>query len=78
MESIVDVEDVQVGFHPDGFRIDRSATPMNRYTKWDIGPGNHWENPRPVCFHSLPASGWIAVDKFDWTYEETKDRGFPE
>jgi len=39
---------------------------MNRYTKWDILQGNHWCNPKPVCFDSLPQNGWIAKDKFDW------------
>ena len=28
--------------------------------------GNHWCNPKPVCFDSLPQQGWIAKDKFDW------------
>ncbi|MGE4285206.1 MAG: hypothetical protein AB7F23_01170 [Phycisphaerae bacterium] len=78
MDSIIDVENVQVGFHPDGYRIDRTASAMNRYTKWDIAPSNHWSNPRPVCFHSLPTSGWIAVDKFfDWT-EQAENGDFPE
>ena len=55
-----------VGFHPDGYRIDKTASPMNRYTKCDILPGNPWCNPEPVCFDSLPPGGWIAKEKFDW------------
>jgi hypothetical protein len=66
MERTFNAEQITVGFHPAGYRIDKTATPMNRYTKWDILPSNHWCNPKPVCFDSLPQSGWIAVDKFDW------------
>jgi len=35
-------------------------------TEWQVLPGNHWCNPKPVCFDSLPQRGWIAKDKFDW------------
>ena len=58
--------EITVGFHPNGYRIDKTASPMDRYTKWDIGPGNLWCNPEAVCFDSLPQNGWIAKDKFDW------------
>jgi hypothetical protein len=66
MDSILQAKDVTVGFHPDGYRIDKTASPMNRYTKWDILHDNQWCNSKPVCFDSLPQSGWIAVDKYDW------------
>jgi hypothetical protein len=66
MDPALDAKDVLVGFHPDGYRIDTTASPMNRYTKWDILQGNHWCNPRPVCFDSLPRTGWIAADSFEW------------
>ena len=66
MDPMLDVTKVTVEFHPDGYRIDKTAPPMNRYTKWDILPGNHWCSPRSVCFDSLPHGGWIAKDKFDW------------
>ena len=66
MDPMLDATKVTVGFHPDGYRIDKTAKPMNRYTKWDILPSNHWRNPRPVCFESLPHGGWIAKDKLDW------------
>lgn len=66
MASPIFAKDVTVGFHPDGYRIDKTASPMNRYTKWDILQDNRWCNPEPVCFDSLPQSGWIAVDKYNW------------
>ena len=65
MDSMLRAKDVIVGFHLAGFRIDKTALPMNKYTKWDISQGNHWCNPKPVCFDSLPQNGWIAKDKFD-------------
>jgi hypothetical protein len=66
MEQTYSPEQIEVGFHPDGYRIDRTASPMERYTQWQIQAGNHWRNPKPVCFDSLPGEGWFAKDKFDW------------
>lgn len=66
MDTVLRARDVVIGFHPNGYRIDKTALPMNRYTKWDISAGNHWCNPKPVCFDSLPQQGWIVKDKFDW------------
>jgi hypothetical protein len=66
MDSTFGPNEIDIGFHSDGYRIDKTASPINRYTKWDILQGYHWRNPRPVCFESLPETGWIAVDKFDW------------
>jgi hypothetical protein len=66
MDRTFRAAEITVGFRPDGYRIDKTASPMNRYTKWDILSGNHWCNPKPVCFDSLPQNGWIAKDKFDW------------
>jgi len=63
---VLEASEVRVGFHPDGFRIDKTANAINRYTQWKIKSGNLWRSPKPVCFHSLPLSGWIAADKFDW------------
>jgi hypothetical protein len=65
-ETCFEAAEIDVGFHPDGYRIDRTASPMNRYTKWEILPGNRWTHPKPVYFHLLPPSGWIKKDKFDW------------
>jgi hypothetical protein len=65
-ETCFDATEIDVGFHPEGYRIDKTASPMNRYTKWEILPGNRWAHPTPVCFHALPPSGWIKKDRFDW------------
>ena len=61
---------IQIGYHPDGFRIDKTAQPLNRYTKWEIANPNQWKNPTPVCFDSLPPEGWTKVDSFDWNSPE--------
>jgi len=66
MEQTFYAEQISVGFHPDGYRIDKTASPMNLYTKWEILPGNQWHNPEPVCFDTLPKEGWFAKDRFDW------------
>ncbi len=70
MDLVLKAEDVEVEFHPAGYRIDQTASPMDRYTKWDIQE-NHWCNPEPVCFDSLPREGWIAKDKFNWHKDNT-------
>ena len=62
--------EVTVGYHPAGFRIDKTATPMNRYTQWRILDDGCWVNPRPVCFHALPEDGWIFVEGFTWPEED--------
>ena len=66
MEYLLEAKDVTIGFHPNGYRIDKTASPMNRYTNWNIVFGNLWCDPEPVCFDSMPQKGWIAKDKFDW------------
>ncbi len=66
MDLMLNATDVTVGFHPNGYRIDKTASPMNRYTKWEILPGNKWRNPEPICFDTLPKEGWFAQDRFDW------------
>lgn len=67
MEQTFHANEITVGFHPDGYRIDKTASPMNRYTKWEVTSGNRWRNPQPVPFDSLPEKGWIGKDKFDWS-----------
>lgn len=66
MEQIFKAAEINIGFHPAGYRTDKTASPMNKYTKWDTCPGNHWCNPELVCFDSLPQQGWFAKDRFDW------------
>ena len=66
MNSVFCSNEITIGFHPDGYRIDKTASPINRYTKWQFFNGQRWCNPKAVCFDSLPHNGWIKVDKFDW------------
>ena len=66
MEQIFSLIEIEIGFHPDGYRVDKTASAMSRYTKQDILQGDRWCNPKPVCFDSLLEQGWIAKDKFDW------------
>ncbi len=57
---------IDIGYHRDGYRIDKTASAMNRYTQWEISADEKWSNPKPVCFHSLPEEGWLKADEFDW------------
>jgi hypothetical protein len=57
--------DIKIGFHPRGYRIDKTATPLNRYTRWTI-ENERWTDPKPVCFDSLPPEGWQKAESFDW------------
>ncbi|MCD6365690.1 MAG: hypothetical protein J7M14_07425 [Planctomycetes bacterium] len=66
MAKVFDAQDIQIGLHPDGYRIDKTASPMNRYTKWEVSPDGQWENPTAVCFDSMPARGWRRCEGFDW------------
>jgi len=66
MEQTFKATEVNVGFHPAGYRIDRTASAINLYTKWEVLPGNRWCNPQAVCFDSLPQEGWLKKDRFDW------------
>jgi len=60
-------EEIRIGFHPDGYRIDKTAPPLYLYTKWIIEKGGLWHSPKAVCFHSLPADGWTRTEGFDWS-----------
>lgn len=71
MIQTFDVTEIEVGFHPEGYRIDKTASPMNRYTKWQVSKENRWSDPGPVCFDSMPENGWIKADGFDWQKENT-------
>jgi len=67
MDQTFRAVEIKVGFHPAGYRIDKTASPMNRYTKWNVVSGNRWCGPKPVCFDSLPQNGWFKKDRFDWS-----------
>ena len=71
MQDTCPATDVQVGYHPSGFRIDKTTSPLNRYTHWTITSQGTWQDPTPVCFHSLPTQGWIKTDRFDWSEHDT-------
>lgn len=58
MDKTYKVSDIQKGFHLDGYRIDKTALPINFYTKWEITPEGKWINPKPTCFDSMPREGW--------------------
>ena len=66
MDPMYNARKIKVGFHLDGYRIDKTTSPINWYTKWEILLGRGWCNPQPVSFESLPQEGWIPVDRFNW------------
>jgi hypothetical protein len=66
MAKTYNANEIDVGYHPQGYRIDKTASALNRYTRWTVTPEETWEHPRPVCFDSLPEGGWIRTEKFDW------------
>jgi len=59
---------IDIGYHPDGYRIDKTASAMNRYTQWKISTNQEWKNPKPVCFHSMPEDGWLKDKSFNWEF----------
>lgn len=54
--------EIETGHHPSGFRINKTASPMDRYTQWEIDENGHWHNAKPVCFHAMPDQGWIKEE----------------
>ena len=71
MEQTFSSTEIEIGFHPAGYRIDKTASAISRYTKWEILQEKQWCNPKPVCFDSLPEQGWFKKDKFDWDQVNT-------
>jgi len=67
--------EIDVGYHSDGYRIDKTASPMNRYTRWETTSAGEWTNPKPVCFDSLPQEGWLKAEGFDWGSTGTVEGG---
>jgi len=70
MEQTFEAREVDIGYHPEGYRIDRTASPMNRYTRWRIRSDGHWIDPEPVCFDSMPQEGWLKAEGFNWEAAE--------
>ncbi|MBN1129609.1 MAG: hypothetical protein JXA71_11510 [Chitinispirillaceae bacterium] len=66
MQNTLKASEIEIGFHPQGYRIDKTATPLNRYTRWTIGTDGKWYEPKPVCFDSMPAEGWLKAEGFEW------------
>ncbi len=65
MDKIFRSSEIRIGFHPGGYRIDKTASPMDFYTKWEIGADGKWRNPKAVCFDSMPLDGWHKKDSFE-------------
>jgi len=59
MPQTFKTSEINIGYHPSGFKIDKTASPLDRYTRWDIDENGMWHNKKPVCFHELPGQGWI-------------------
>ena len=66
MDQTFEANDVFIGFHPDGYKIDKTAEPAQRYTKWQVSKSNRWSNPQPITFRNMPGHGWFKKDRFDW------------
>lgn len=69
MEQTVKATEIETGYHPEGYRIDKTASPMNLYTKWQISDDGRWHSPEPVDFEGLPQKGWKKVRNFNWNDE---------
>ncbi len=63
MDKTFKASDIQTGFHPDGYRIDKTASPIDFYTKWEITTEGKWINPKPVLFNSMPQEGWYKEER---------------
>ena len=70
MEQTFEAREIDIGYHAEGYRIDRTASPMNRYTRWRITPDGGWMAPEPVCFDSMPQEGWLRAEGFSWEAAE--------
>jgi len=66
MGQIFNVTEITIGYHPSGYRIDKTASPLNRYTRRRIMEDGMWVECTPVCFDSMPPEGWVKSKKFDW------------
>gem|GEM_PF-802063 len=64
MDQNFNASEIKKGYHPEGYRIDKTASPMDFYTKWEITPEGKWINPKPTCFDSMPQEGWHKTESF--------------
>jgi wyosine [tRNA(Phe)-imidazoG37] synthetase (radical SAM superfamily) len=55
--------EINTGYHPFGYRIDKTGSAINRYTRWTIKENGKWDDSKPVCFHSLPQDGWFKTEE---------------
>lgn len=74
MPNTCKASEIEIGYHPQGYRIDKTTSPLNRYTRWTVSTdGILWTDPKPVCFDSMPLEGWLKVKKFEWTMNTKKE-----
>ncbi|MBN1366137.1 MAG: hypothetical protein JW976_15135 [Syntrophaceae bacterium] len=59
MQLTFKANEIEIGYHPSGYKIDKTASPMDRYTQWEIDKNGQWYDSKPVCFQSMPDQGWI-------------------
>ena len=71
MAKTYKASEIETGYHPEGYRIDRTASPMNFYTRWQISEDGVWHSPKPVDFDVFPEDGWIKAGSFDWKKDNT-------
>jgi len=63
-------EEVNIACHPSGYRIDKTASPINFYTRWKVDEKGRWRECEPVDFADLPRQGWIKSKGFNWNEEK--------
>lgn len=62
MQRTFKANEIEIGYRPSGFKIDRTASPMDRYTRCDIDGKGNWHNCVPVRFDEMPTDGWINYE----------------
>ena len=66
LKQTFEAREIDIGYHPEGYVIDKTASAMNRYTRWKIAADGKWTDPKPVCFNSMPQESWLKADGFNW------------
>ena len=62
MQQTFQSHEIEIGYHPSGYKIDKTASPLERYTRYDIDENDNWYNCVPVRFDEMPSDGWIKFD----------------